>query len=81
MISTIFYRPPEGVVVYMLTGNEDPRLKIVGPSVFTDRQTHTYTHTHTDRQTPNRQTDMTNFMIVAHHLSLVVFEIFAKIAF
>ena len=37
----------------MLTENEDPTLKTVGPSVFTDRhtdtQTHTQTHTQTDR--------------------------------
>ena len=44
----------------MLTENEDAALKTVGPSVFTDRQTHT--HTQTDRQTDtktDRQTDRT----------------------
>ena len=37
----------------MLTENEDPTLKTVGPSVFTDRQTDIYT----DRQTEDTHTD------------------------
>merc|ERR1712044_119912 len=68
-IWTVSYRLPEGVVGYMLTANDDPTLKTVGPSVFTDRQTDRYTHRQTDRQTDrhtDRQTDMTDFMIVAH---------------
>ena len=48
-----------------MTANEDPTLKTVGPSVFTDRHTHTQTNRQTHTQT-HRQTDMTNFMIVAH---------------
>ena len=59
-IWTISYRLPEGVVGYMLTANDDPTLKTVGPSVFTDRQTDTHTHRHTDRHTDthtDRKTD------------------------
>ena len=42
---------PEEVVGDMLTANEDPTLKTVGPSMFTDRQTHRQTHRYTDTQT------------------------------
>ena len=41
------------------TENEEAVSKTVGAGLYTDRQTHRYTHRHT-------QTDMTNFMIVAH---------------
>ena len=56
-ISTIFNRRPQGTMACMLMENEDPALKNVGATVFTDRHTETQTHT---------QTDMTNYMIVAH---------------
>ena len=49
-ISTIFNRLPQGTIANMLTENEDPTSKTVGPSVFTDRYTDTHTHTHTHTQ-------------------------------
>ena len=50
-ISTIFNRLPQGAIASTVTENEDPALKTVGPSVFTDRQTHRHTDTQTDTQT------------------------------
>merc|ERR1712044_85210 len=58
-IWTVSYRLPEGFVGYMLTANEEPTLKTVGPSVFTDRQTDRHADRQTDTQTDrhDRQTD------------------------
>ena len=63
-ILTIFYRFPEGTIANMVMANEDPTLKNVGARLFTDRHTDTQTQTH---RHSDRQTDMTDFMIVAHH--------------
>ena len=58
-ISTIFNRLLEGTIGDVYIKDEVPASKVVDGRVVTDRHTHRHTHT-------QRQTDMTNYMIVAH---------------